>query len=303
MQHMSYFSKIVIASIFTIAAPLAMANDDCVKPKVKGYSTDEMSCIGDGLVQLWSEKGAIVLDKNGKTILSAGRYDYVFGAEQGLIGVGKDSDTYAMVGFISQSTGKEVIPLQYVSTGHNDIGVNYFSEGLIAMQKSSQKWGYLNSKGAVIIPFIYDSAEDFSEGLAAVSKGKYEKNKHGFIDKTGKTVIPFSYDYAGNFSEGLATIRKGSQETGKYGIIDKNGKTIMAPKYDGYIAEFSEGMAAVLNKNDVYGFIDRAGKLVIPYKYNSEHEGNTSSFSNGKANVSDNNGEYCINKKGTKVKC
>ena len=303
MPYMNKLSKIAIASIFAAAAPIAMANDDCVKPKVKGYSADEMSCIGEGLVKSWNDKGAIVFDKNGKIILAAGRYDYVFEADEGLIGVAKDGDTYTMVGFISQSTGKEVIPLQYVSTGHNDIGVNYFSEGLIAMQKPSQKWGYLNNKGKIIIPFIYDSAEDFSEGVAAVSKGEYEKNKHGFIDKTGKTVIPFNYDYAGNFSEGLATILKGSQETGKYGIIDKNGKTIVAPKYDGYIAEFSEGLATVLNKSDVYGFIDRTGKLVIPYKYHAEYDGSSSPFSNGKAYVTDKQGAYCINKKGTKVKC
>ena len=303
MQHMSKLSKIAISSICAAAAPLAMANDDCVKPKVKGYSADEMSCIGEGLVQSWSDKGDIVFDKNGKTIIPVGRYEAIFQATNGLIGVADTRNDEFRVGFISQSTGKEVIPLQYMSTGHHDIGVNGFSEGLVLMQKPSQKWGYLNSKGKTIIPFIYDSAEDFSEGLAAVSKGEYENSKHGFIDKTGKTVIPFNYDYTGNFSEGLATIRKGSQETGKYGVIDKNGKTIVAPKYDGYIAEFSEGMAAVHNKQEKYGFIDRSGKLVIPYKYNIEYEGESSSFSNGKANVSDNNGEYCINKKGTKVKC
>ena len=47
----------------------------------------------------------------------------------------------------------------------------------------------------------------------------------------------------------------------------------------------------------------RSGKLVIPYKYNIEYEGETSSFSNGKTNVTDDKGEYCINKKGAKVTC
>ena len=303
MQYMSHLSKIVIASVFIIAAPLTMANDDCVKPKVKGYSADEMSCIGEGLVLSWSDKGDIVFDKNGKTIIPVGRYEAIFHATNGLIGVADTRNDEFRVGFISQSTGKEVIPLQYMSTGHHDIGVNSFSEGLVLMQKPSQKWGYLNNTGETIIPFIYDSAEDFSEGLAAVSKGEYENSKHGFIDKTGKIVIPFDYDYAGNFSEGLATFRKGSQETGKYGVIDKNGKTIVPAKYDGYIAGFSEGMAAVHNKEEKYGFIDRSGKLVIPYKYNIEYEGETSSFSNGKTNVTDDKGEYCINKKGAKVTC
>lgn len=42
---------------------------------------------------------------------------------------------------------------------------------------------------------------------------------------------------------------------------------------------------------------------MIPYKYNIEYEGETSSFSNGKTNVTDDKGEYCINKKGAKVTC
>lgn len=298
-------NKIAVALALIIAAPLAMANDDCVKPKIKGYSADEMNCMGEGLVSLWTDKGSMVFDKNGKTILPTNRYEYVFQATNGLIGVGQTVGADFRVGFISQTTGKEVIPLNYVSTGLYDIGINSFSEGLVLMQKPDETWGYLNNQGKTVIPFIYSKAEEFSEGLAAVGKGEYDSSKHGFIDKTGKTIIPFVYDNAISFSEGLAAVRKGDYDTGKYGIIDKQGKIVVPFKYNGYVAPFSEGLAAVINKDDEYGFIDRAGKLVIPYSYIIEsYEGNLPAFENGRAAVMDTqNNYYCINKKGTKITC
>lgn len=305
MFSINKLKKIAIATALVITAPLAIANDDCIKPKVKGYSTDEMSCIGDGLVQFWNDKGAMVFDKNGKTLIPVGRYEAIFQATNGLIGVADTRNDEFRVGFVSQLTGKEIIPLQYTSTGEYDIGVNSFSEGLVLMQKPSQKWGYLNNQGKTVIPFIYDSAENFSEGLAAVGKGEYEESKHGFIDNLGKIIIPFTYDAVNSFSEGLATVRKGSQETGKYGVIDKNGKLVVPFKYDGYMGEFSEGLAIVINADDKYGFIDRSGKLVIPYKYIIEtYEGELPSFKNNKANVTDTKGNYyCINKSDKKVTC
>ncbi|HIO50419.1 TPA: WG repeat-containing protein [Candidatus Poribacteria bacterium] len=47
---------------------------------------------------------------------------------------------------------------------------------------------------------------------------------HFYIDKTGKYVINPQFDSAGNFSEGLAPVRIGDDKTGKWGCIDKTGK-------------------------------------------------------------------------------
>ncbi len=47
--------------------------------------------------------------------------------------------------------------------------IGFLSEGLAAAKKKG-KWGYINAKGIVKIPFIYDYAEDFSEGQAIVER-------------------------------------------------------------------------------------------------------------------------------------
>ena len=61
------------------------------------------------------------------------------------------------------------------------------------------------------IPFIYDDALTFSEGLAPVKKD----GKWGCVDKTGKEVVPPIYDGARGGEDGLAAVKK----DGKWGFI------------------------------------------------------------------------------------
>src|SRR3989339_1281909 len=65
-----------------------------------------------------------------------------------------------------------------------------------------KKWGYIDKTGRIIIPFKFDGAGNFSEGLAAV----YIKNKRGFIDKTGKLVIQPQNYWGFPFSSGMALV-------------------------------------------------------------------------------------------------
>ena len=55
---------------------------------------------------------------------------------------------------------------------------------------------------SVAIDPQYEDAQAFSEGLAAVQKG----GKWGYIDTDGEVVIPFEYDIAFIFNEGLAVV-------------------------------------------------------------------------------------------------
>lgn len=66
------------------------------------------------------------------------------------------------------------------------------------------RWGYVTRAGKSGIPFRYDWAGDFSDGLAPVQiNGKF-----GFINAEGKTVIPYIYDSASAFSDGLSDVVK-----------------------------------------------------------------------------------------------
>lgn len=140
-------------------------------------------------------------------------------------------------------------------------GAEYFSNGLAAVLKDG-KCGYVDKTGKVVIPLIYDAAESFSDGLARVRKDK----KWYFIDKKGKTIIgPLNYDKVYDFKDGFAKVSVGVMEG--VGLIDKTGKEIVPPIYRA-IGDFHEGLAYV---EDWYyiktGVIDTTGKVVIPLIY------------------------------------
>ena len=99
-----------------------------------------------------------------------------------------------------------------------------FYNGLAQVQKDV-KWGYIDTKGKVVIDCIYDAAAwSFNNGLVRVKKD----GKWGFIDTKGKVVIDFLYDNAESFNNGFAQVKK----NGKYGFIDTTGKLVIDCIYD-----------------------------------------------------------------------
>jgi hypothetical protein len=154
--------------------------------------------------------------------------------------------------------------------------------------EQDKKWGYIDKTGRLIIPFKFDGADDFSEGLAAVSI----KGKTGYIDETGKFVISPPSFSGYPFSSGMALVITGEftkdrLHMHKLGYIDRSGKLVIKRQAldtkslfvtykDLY---FSEGLATI-EENDKVGFMDRTGKIIIPPTYI-----NAQSFSEGLAVV------------------
>jgi hypothetical protein len=99
--------------------------------------------------------------------------------------------------------------------------VGLFKQGLAAVKRkkrwrfTSDRWGFVDTKGKVVIPLIYDSVLGFSEGLAAVQL----HNKWGFVDTKGDMVLAAIYDSAYSFSDGRALV----ELAGKGGFIDHKG--------------------------------------------------------------------------------
>lgn len=86
--------------------------------------------------------------------------------------------------------------------------VGRFSNGL-ARVETKRVCGFIDTKGNIVIPIIYDCMfikSDFSDGLAAVAVAG--KPGFGFINKAGETIIPFVFEYAKKFTNGLATVRR-----------------------------------------------------------------------------------------------
>lgn len=134
------------------------------------------------------------------------------------------------------------------------------NDGLLTDINSKGYYGYLNKAGDVKIPYIYDNAEAFKNGLAIVQKNR----QYGVIDVNGNTVIPFKYIKISSFDNGCAIATKANH---KYGIIDNTGNEKVPFIYDDIIkAKSGLYIAHTWSKDGaIDGVIDVNGAAQIPF--------------------------------------
>ena len=176
-----------------------------------------------------------LIDINGKEIVPC-RYRNVTIFYEGLAAVDD--------GFLNKE-GVEVIKgySNYYGGHYNEAR---FCEGLASVHNEEKLFGYIDKTGNLVIDFIYNYADSFSEGLASVSKD----GKWGVINKMGDLIIPFQFEsmnslpYDGAFHYGLAAVRV----DGKYGYINTKGEIVIPCIFEDADI-FCNGLAiVVLNK-------------------------------------------------------
>lgn len=154
---------------------------------------------------------------------------------------------------------------------------NHFSEGMLAV-KQKDKWGFIDSTGKLKIPAIYNNVKDFHNGWSVaqlkITSGKIS-SPMVYINKAGKEMPGIKADFlkADGFSEGIAYYIK-YDEPGKnidqsVCYINAAGKLLYKSESDDFYkhGQFSNGMAAVSNKEGKYGYINTKGELMIPCQY------------------------------------
>jgi hypothetical protein len=141
-----------------------------------------------------------------KNIIIPPKYEYIYAKSENLYMFQYNKK----IGFVNEK-GFEVIKAVYdtIQNKHgncfaiekyNDsnttnyvlIGINNnrgFNEGNCVVSINS-KYGFINSKGQVVIPLMYEYADDFNNNLAIVKLN----SKFGLINKKGKIVLKNLYD-------------------------------------------------------------------------------------------------------------
>lgn len=144
-----------------------------------------------------------------------------------------------------------------------------FSEGLALMATREGKYGYLDTRGKIAIPPIYDYAYDFAEGMALVgTTNRQGKTAYQVIDRKGniRFAVQLSHSLLDTrFSEGRLMYR--DLETKRCGYLNTRGETVLG--LSGNIVEayrFTEGMA-VCHTSTGAGIVDREGKVCISGSY------------------------------------
>lgn len=133
--------------------------------------------------------------------------------------------------------------------------------------------------------------------------GFYFINKEGERVLPDKKELPFDYNMAGSFSQGLAPVKKGALEGWIY--INKKGETVIKPEKQLIAAEpFSDGLAAVHvvektffgGSSDYWTFLDLNGKETFRQRFDYVY-----SFVDGTAAVKINDDWFLLNTKGVKI--
>ena len=188
--------------------------------------------------------------------------------------------------------------------GDSEEELTRFYDGLAIVEPKddaySEKRGFIDRDGKMVIAARFTYVERFAEGLAAATESKYGETGWGFIDKSGRWAIQPQFSWANSFAGGLAAVtlaaecryidakgatvitnprtpadkycsgRSGSFREGlapwavdgRFGYMALNADMAIQPQFD-EATDFSEGLAAVKIAGE-WGFVDKSGKFVIP---------------------------------------
>lgn len=202
------------------------------------------------------------IDKNGKMAVQKNYLDATDFSE-GLAWVMNREER----GYINKN-GKFVI--KWDTTGFGSV----FSEGLAAISDTSDRFGFIDKTGKLVIDYQFDEVTRFIEGVARVNI----LSKWGFIDKSGKVVVDPKYDFSYDFVDGFCFVGIPDPETLNplWGVINKGGGEVVDFQYSD-VRNFSEGIGAV-KFNEKWKYIDYFGNQVINKLFN-----NCDSFKDGLA--------------------
>ncbi len=212
------------------------------------------------------------IDYDGKLMIP---FEYSWGSvfENGIAAVTKNKQDFLID---SNNTIIKEFPLKYNL-------FNGFSEGLcIIMDSETELYGYINYEGEIEISIQYTYAEDFSNGIAKVFKGK----QSFYINKKNETVTQETKiqdtEYKIFFDE----------RTKLKGLKNSKGEIIIPAKYWDLWMPTKCGLCVFANNVDnlSYGVINLNNEIIYPEGTFFEMHG----FKNGMAVFSprNNNGGY-----------
>lgn len=219
------------------------------------------------------------INKKGELIISSNYTDGTF-FQDGLAYVTKDNSAPICIDI----KGKEVFVLG------NDVEEAYvFSDGLSMISKNG-KFGYVDTKGQIVIEPQFEEASSFSDGLACIKSGV----RYGYINKEGKIVINPQFDNCYDFHDGLAAVQSNNQ----WGYIDKEGKYVVNPQFS-VASDFHNSLAKFYTVGSGWGAIDKKGSIVVnpQFELMGDFSNNGLAFvrQNGQTGYIDTKGKFVIN--------
>lgn len=208
-----------------------------------------------------------VIDMKGKEIIPC-THEYIYDCSEDMfLYRTKDEDYNYWYGFLDKK-GNVVIEAQYCDAGLFNDGLA-LAIRKNDKKSWINEYAFINKKGEIVVDFnTYAMMKSFSEGLAAVNVENDNKDVWGYINTKGEVVIAPTYGYAYPFSDGVAIVGKNDKNfvidtKGEVVFIPEKDMIFLEE-------EFSEGLMPAAKGNDLKakcGFINTKGEEVLPFEY------------------------------------
>jgi WG containing repeat len=205
------------------------------------------------------------VNRNGIVISDSGFY-FIGEFKNGLAPFAIRKNGVLKMGFINPEGRQKIAPKYTFVSSFSDgfavackDGKSSIRDGIVEFNSNIPKssFHFIDIKGDEVFSKRFDSASQFSEGLAGV----FLNSKWGYINKSGKVTIKPTFDSISNFSNGLARVRTNHKNY----VIDTKGKIQFENKYY-FLHDFFDGLASFQietgNGRFKYGYINTNGEEV-----------------------------------------
>lgn len=234
---------------------------------IVNYKYDYISSFFEGFACFRQGGKYGFIDKKGNEVIKA-QFDSCGGFKFGRA-VASINKKYGMI----DRTGKWIIKPEFDGISYFPWTQQYSNDPILI--KQGDYYGYIDSKGNIVIPPKFVRAQEFSEGLAAVQE---QGKQLGYINWNGYYVILPQFYYATPFYNGIAYVSAWKVDGKTLGgaLINKKGEWIVPPGDFAPFAGDAKGSEGILSFPTYapdglayVGAVNTKGEIIIPAKFES----------------------------------
>lgn len=131
----------------------------------------------------------------------------------------------------------------------------------ISFKNFSNKYGLVDQKGKIKIPFIYDESLGFEGNAFSIAR---RDNKKGIIDINNREIIPLKFSEIIQIDDDDVDLFIASNQSGA-SVINLSNKIILSGEEIQSV--FNQPLKFIVKRNKKYGIVDLQNKNILPFEY------------------------------------